>query len=146
MKRTGLPQMPGITVGGCLVEGLPVTQGNHRVSPRGHIYEQNSAELHAWRSRVAWSVRLARMPHYDEPVAVTLEFRLPRPKRPRFSSRPATRPDIDKLTRPILDALTAAQILTDDALVVTVIASKHYSDAQHPVGVVIGVVPIGDAA
>lgn len=131
--------------GSVQVMGLPVVQGNHRVSRLGRIYEANSAELHAWRSQIAWAVRAGKMTQHTKPCAVMLDFRLPRPRRPRFD-RPGVRPDIDKLTRPVLDALTLAGILADDSLVVTVVASKHYADDDHPVGVTITVLDVGEAA
>ena len=41
----------------------------------------------------------------DEPVLLVVDFHLPRPARPRFRDDAATKPDLDKLTRAIGDAL-----------------------------------------
>ncbi len=43
-----------------------------------------------------------------------------------------TKPDLDKLERAILDALTKSGVIKDDALVVDLVASKHYADENRP--------------
>ena len=75
-----------------------------------------------------------------------LSFYLPRPKghhgtgknagivkasAPRF---PATKPDIDKLTRSTLDALGEAGVWADDSQVVRLSVSKDYADTRTWVG------------
>jgi len=47
---------------------------------------------------------------------------------------PATRPDIDKLSRAVLDALTGI-VFSDDAQVADLQAHKFFADAERPVGV-----------
>lgn len=76
-------------------------------------------------------------------LAVTLRYFLPSPQG-RYGSgrnagilkesavaRPATRPDVDKMVRHTLDALTGV-IYADDGQVVELLASKHYADDQLP--------------
>ncbi len=71
------------------------------------------------------------------PVAVGIEFRLPRPKSllkrdgtPRDERRaPAVKPDLDKLVRSILDAITDAGVWLDDGQVVSMFTTKVYSSA-----------------
>ncbi len=78
----------------------------------------------------------------DGPVDVTLAFRLPRPKghmlpansrrpepilHPAAPPKPIGKPDLDKLTRAVLDALTGI-VWRDDSQVVRLIVSKHYAD------------------
>ncbi|HXF73588.1 MAG TPA: RusA family crossover junction endodeoxyribonuclease, partial [Actinomycetota bacterium] len=57
---------------------------------------------------------------------VEATFYLRRPKRgaPIY---PVRRPDLDKLTRGLLDALTAASVFGDDAQVVDLIVRKRYA-------------------
>lgn len=108
------------------VAARPAVQGNHRVSPAGHIFEQRSAALRDWREAVRWCAmaEMRRRPPVDGPVMVHLEFRLPAPKR-AVRDLPTTRPDLDKLTRAVLDALTGV-VFVDDSQVTTLWASKDY--------------------
>ena len=61
-----------------------------------------------------------------EGVGVTLRFRLPKPKR-TVRERPTVRPDLDKLVRAVLDALSGV-CFEDDAQVLSLYTSKRYSD------------------
>src|SRR5262245_22213868 len=78
----------------------------------------------------------------DVATSVSIQFWLPRPgsitqkKRPH----PIKKPDLDKLIRAILDALTDASVLGDDAQVVHLVAHKFYGD-DHPTGAQIDVWP-----
>jgi crossover junction endodeoxyribonuclease RusA len=122
----------------CFVDGLPATQGNHRVGRNGKIYEQSSKKLKTWRELVsvaAWGVRKGEDP-FEGPVRVDLGFHLPRPKA-HFNSKGelkadaprvhVVRPDIDKLTRAVLDGVTG-QFFNDDSQVVGLHVEKWWSD------------------
>jgi Holliday junction resolvase RusA-like endonuclease len=68
---------------------------------------------------------------------VTIEFYMPRPK-----SRPTdvfhhVKPDVDKLSRAVLDSLTDAGVIQDDSRVVKLTAMKLYEDAQHRTGCIV---------
>lgn len=63
---------------------------------------------------------------YEGPVQVRATFVLDRPASARKRLWPHTRPDVDKLARMVLDALTSAHVIHDDALVVDLHASKCY--------------------
>ena len=68
------------------------------------------------------------------PVRVSVAFDLPRPK--KFNKRGVpiahlTAPDLDKLLRSVLDALTAV-VWHDDSQVVEVLAQKRYAEVAHP--------------
>jgi Holliday junction resolvase RusA-like endonuclease len=73
---------------------------------------------------------------YDAPVLVSLVFTFTRPKyhfnkhgiRPGAPLFKQTKPDLDKLCRAVLDALTESGVLRDDCLVVSLIASKLYGE------------------
>lgn len=80
------------------------------------------------------------------PVAVRLVFAMPKPARPKFPW-PAVKPDIDKLERAVLDALTDAGVWKDDAQVVDLHTTKAYPGpdiGQHVPGVRITVHRVGD--
>jgi len=122
---------------------------------------ESSKALPAWREAVRhtaasvmgetiWTPPLA--------AAVTVTFTVARPglhyRTGRFAhllkddapAHPVGRPDIDKLCRAVLDALTDAGALTDDARVVSLCAEKAYPggalDALDTPGAVIVVNPL----
>jgi Holliday junction resolvase RusA-like endonuclease len=123
------------------VLGIPVPQGSKRVF-HGRLVDVNDRKLRDWRAMVGGAVE--QLGRFDGPVSVTLNFYLPRPKGhygkkgilPSAPGRPAVRPDVDKLVRACLDAMTGI-VFRDDAQVVTILARKLYATADRPPGVVI---------
>lgn len=143
------------------VRGIPAPQGSKRVVPSGrggrgrafHVIESSTDRVKGWRS----DVRDAAMAAVDNsplaasgplpgPIAVELAFRFPRPKghylpansrRPIAELRvdapvwPASPPDIDKLARSVLDALTQL-VFVDDSQVVDLGIRKRYADGEGP--------------
>lgn len=119
------------------VIGLPAAQGSKRFvglskSGRGILIESSRA-VKPWRTAVEQAVMLAapfggrRDPIlFRGAVSVDVTFTLPRPKSARKGVRPAGRPDLDKLVRSTLDALTAAGVFEDDGRVVSLITQKYY--------------------
>lgn len=110
------------------VEGVPAPQGSHGVSRTGHIYDTNK-KLAPWRKVVtnAATEALAGRKGFDEAVYVLLDFWLPRPKTVK-RVHPTVKPDVDKLTRAVLDSLTKAGVWVDDGLVLTCHSQKRYAD------------------
>jgi crossover junction endodeoxyribonuclease RusA len=120
-----------------VVEGSPVPQGSFRHIGNGRIIAANP-KLNAWRQTIAdqvvekTSVRLI-----DGFCRVDLVFTLPRPKSVPKSrrARPTTKPDLDKLVRAALDAISLpkyVQLLTDDSIVTDLHAAKRYADHTQP--------------
>lgn len=117
------------------VPGLPAPQGSKTAVVRGGravVLEGKGPgrQRHVdWRTAVA-TVARAHAPErpIDGPVAVTIDFRLPRSKSwPKRLGDPAwhtTAPDLDKLARAVLDSLTHAGLIADDARVVRLAANK----------------------
>lgn len=70
----------------------------------------------------------------DAPVFVSLDFYLDRPQYLKPDQhKPYTKtPDLDKLCRAVLDALTIAGVLHDDAQVDALRATKSYADPHLP--------------
>lgn len=108
------------------VEGAPVPQGSKVIARSGvktWLRDVNTTRLKAWRRAV--SLEADRGVEFDAPVVVTLGFVLLRPKRPRWLV-PAVKPDIDKLTRSVLDGLVDGGLLADDSRVVELHVTKRY--------------------
>jgi len=127
------------------VYGLPVPQGSKKVI-RGNVVEMADARLRSWRQDIAVASREAMegASPYIEPVDVRLMFWLPRPQahfgtgrnaeklKPSAPIAPSVHPDLDKLVRAVLDALTGI-VFRDDKQVVSLTASKLYAqDSFHP--------------
>ena len=112
-----------------LVYGTPVPQGSKRHVGRGILVE-SAAGLKDWRHDVTVAARkeMDRRLPLEGPVSVFLTFSLRRPKStPRRILHPVTRPDLDKLARGVLDALTAAGVFGDDSQVVELTCGKQYA-------------------
>lgn len=112
-----------------VVLGKPVPQGskNAAVTKAGtaYMYEQNAAELRRWRRAVRDEAKRHRVAWARQaPVHVSLKFMLAGTKRDPFGWCPVA-PDLDKLTRAVLDGLQSAGMLTDDAAVVALTATKQ---------------------
>ncbi len=125
------------------VPGIPRPQGSKRHVGRGVMVE-SSKYVEDWRhaiTQAAWTYRLER-PTITAPVAVRLDFYLPRPKyhlkpdgtvRDRYAlTRPKAKPDASKLVRAVEDAITDAGLWADDSLVVSLRAEKWYADDTGP--------------
>lgn len=73
---------------------------------------------------------------FSAPVAVGLRFHLPRPKSRKKDQYPTTKPDVDKLARAAIDALSGVAF-KDDNQVVAVQARKVYAEGAAKVEIVI---------
>ena len=112
------------------VPGKPAPQGSKKHVGRGILVE-SSKELGPWRERVALAasnevfVRDMEVIQRPSEVGVMLNFVLPRPaSAPKTKKALASkRPDVDKLARACLDALTGI-IFEDDSQVVSLRAFK----------------------
>lgn len=108
------------------VYGTPKPQGSKRAwvnktTGRAMMVDQAGAPLQDWRVDVqqAALTAMGERPPLDGPIYVTLRFHLARPKsHPKTRQTwPATRPDIDKLARACLDALTHICFVDDGQVV-----------------------------
>lgn len=132
------------------VPGSPAPQGSKKAMPirnraTGQIIKINQVESSAavgpWRERVAIAAHQAMSGRvlFEGALVVSLNFVLPRPKSaPKRSTPKATkRPDLDKLERAVLDALTGV-CFSDDSHVVSLIGSKRIAEIGETAGVHIG--------
>jgi len=109
------------------VYGSPVPQGSMKVI-NGHIIHNKGSELAAWRSAIALSAKKAGARPERNPVAINLVFVQLRPKTVK-RAEPSVAPDLDKLIRAVLDALTAIAYV-DDGQVTEIYARKIYGDTN----------------
>lgn len=113
------------------VIGLPAPQGSKRHVGRGILIE-SSKHVGPWRDSVAWAVaaamRAETWTQIDGPCEIDVAFYLPRPpSAPKKRTEPDRKPDLDKLLRSTLDAITTAGAIADDARVVSLIGRKRYA-------------------
>lgn len=113
------------------VPGVPAPQGSMRgfVAGGRAIVTADNTKTRPWRADVAAHVHSAIGPeivHPDGAVIVGFEFVMPRRKaEPKRVTPPHTRkPDLDKLVRAALDAITGLAF-TDDAQVAKLVAKKR---------------------
>lgn len=113
------------------VLGRPVAQGS--MQPRAtkagkaYMHHSNERELRAWRRDIrdaadGRSITAIR----QAPLAVRMRFQLPTPKRAHDGDPAPVAPDLDKLVRAAFDGLQQSRVLTDDAQIVDLYATKRY--------------------
>ena len=123
------------------VPGVPAPQGSKRHVGNGVLVE-SSKRLRPWRATVTAAIVEAGWAHdpiLAGPVHVAVQFDLPRPAYHYGTGRNAgvlksraplwhdKRGDVDKLSRAVLDALTEAGAIRDDAQVASLSATKQYA-------------------
>lgn len=121
-----------------LVNGLPAPQGSKNVGKHGGIFESSKA-LGPWRDAVRAETQRIIDKEFPGAVRVSLVFRMKRPKghyrtgrnsallRDNAPAYPASKPDVDKLARAVLDGLTEGGAWKDDGQVVYLTAVKKYA-------------------
>lgn len=132
------------------VFGVPQPQGSAKAfMPKGArfpVVTSDNPQLKGWRHLVAAEASRAlaggRGVCLDGPIRVCAEFYLPRPKSLARKHRAhLTRPDVDKLARGVLDALTGV-LWRDDAQVVQLKVTKAYAGVGESPCAVISITPI----
>lgn len=112
------------------VQGHPAPQGSKRHVGNGRMVEQSKA-VAPWRQNVKAAAQAAmgwgQQSPLAGPVAMSVVFALPKPASAPKRKRtwPARRPDLDKLLRSTLDALTGV-VFADDGQVIGLQATKTY--------------------
>ena len=124
------------------VPGKPAPQGSKRHVGRGILIE-SSREVGPWRERIALAAHnamyCAGQPILGCAVDVHLDFVMPRPKStPRETPAAIKRPDVDKLARAALDAITSV-VIADDSQVVGLRATKRLALPDEQPGVEVSV-------
>jgi crossover junction endodeoxyribonuclease RusA len=109
------------------VAGRPVPQGSLKFI-NGHAIHVRANDLAVWRATIANCARHAQVNKALEGVEINVIFHMARPKTVK-RKEPFKRPDIDKLARAVLDALTGVAY-DDDEQVVKLTASKEYAETE----------------
>ncbi len=127
------------------VMGEPVPQGSVRafVTKSGRpIITHSNRNTTEWRQRIARVAQDTRPNKWEMDRAILLDivFLMPRPKSlPKKIIQDVKRPDLDKLVRAVMDALTGI-FYQDDSQVTQLTASKNYTQKDDPPGVVIRII------
>ena len=89
-----------------------------------HIVHNKSAELMNWRSLIAIQARKAGCQPIEGAIEIKLNFIYQKPKTVK-RDLPTKPPDLDKVIRSCLDALSGVAYV-DDGQVVSIVATKRY--------------------
>jgi len=120
------------------IYGPPVAQGSMKgfvVKGRAILTSNNAAKLKPWRQQIAETAVAAGAAPLGGPVQILCHFYVRRPKgRPKKYGLPDKRPDLDKLLRSVLDALTGIAY-HDDGQIVMATVYKGYATDDAPEGV-----------
>lgn len=113
-----------------VVLGVPATKGStvSFMGPQGRIVTKtDSAGLVAWTKAVGWAARMSGivMAERDTPVRLVAEFQFLKPPSAKGRAHHTVKPDIDKTTRALLDALIGIGYV-DDSQVTKVELEKRY--------------------
>lgn len=139
------------TRGTLFVPGKPAPQGSKKAIPirnrsTGQIVKINQVEssnaVGPWRERIALAAHnwMGGQGPLTSAVRVDLAFVLPRPKSTPKTRTPAAtkRPDLDKLARAVLDALTNV-CWDDDSQVIDLRISKRLAGIDEQSGMYISI-------
>lgn len=125
------------------VYGIPEPQGNKTGFVRGNRVvmvegrrPDARARFKSWREGVTAAAREWQAEHkavlLDEPCRLRLVFRMPKPKSAsKQRIWPDTRPDVDKLTRAVMDAITGV-LITNDSRVCELDVRKTFAADAPP--------------
>jgi crossover junction endodeoxyribonuclease RusA len=139
------------------VDGVPQPKGSTKAFAAGWrpgslsrptvIVTSDNTGLKAWAAQVRAAAIVAQVPKQAEgPVTVGLAFRLPRPdylrKKKTIGTQPphVKRPDVDKLCRGVLDAISGVG-WHDDSQVDSIRATKRYAEPLESPGVTVFITP-----
>lgn len=115
-------------------------------APWVQFYGQD--ETKKWEEQVGWhalhqlrSIKLDADEDFTLPIQgcriiAQLRFNFDKPKSyPKSVVHHVRRPDLDNLSKALLDGLVVARVLEDDGFVTDLTQLKRYADAEHPAGV-----------
>ena len=148
--------IPSIEVAGSVallsffVQGVPVAKGRPRFGKDkfGRPRTFTPQETVDWENEVGWKAReqinLAstgsgpslKLP-FEKRVMSELTFYMPKPKSyPKSMVDMTKKPDLDNLSKAVLDALSKARIIKDDNIVTDEVNRKRYAEVEGvPTGV-----------
>jgi Holliday junction resolvase RusA-like endonuclease len=123
---------PAVAPRAFMVPGPPAVKGSTVafLDRRGRVVtKQDTKNGKAWAAAVAWSARQAGIVIIPKGVGVivSVEYALAAPARP-VRGCPCVRPDVDKLARALLDALTGVAYEDDGQVVALTVRKVYESD------------------
>ncbi len=122
-----------------VVFGSPGTKGStvSFMGKHGIVTKADSATLAGWTQAVGWAARAMHLPlvEYGVPVRVSATFQFTRPRGKQTRPLPTVKPDIDKLARALLDALTGVAYVDDNQVVELQVNKSYGEDARTTVHV-----------
>jgi Holliday junction resolvase RusA-like endonuclease len=139
------------------VPGVPISQGSKKLMRTNFgrsVMVESSPQLKPWREAVKYTALRYRAIRSQGAMRVVCTFVFTRPKshygtgknalnlKPSAPASMTTKPDVDKLARAILDALTGT-LYSDDSQVVELKVVKRYAALEEPIGVWIEVENVG---
>jgi len=138
---------PGVPLLDCTVHGTPVQQGS-KTRMRWSVIDDNAERLTPWRTEVTeTALREKILPTpWDGPVGMTVTYWFVRPRshyrtgrfadqlKPTAPKYHARFPDLDKLLRATMDALTNARVWVDDNRVSVTFPVKRWAAPNDPPG------------
>lgn len=150
------------------VLGMPAPKGSNRaiaIGGRGRLVEGGSDEgkrrMKAWARAVYdaafQATRGGRGKFIDAPLTVAIVFRMPRPGghwrkgkhgealKPSAPTLPSVKPDVDKLARSTLDALTGIVWDDDSRIVMLTVAKVYAAPGQEGASIAVRRREVGDA-
>ncbi len=127
------------------VVAAPVAKGSTRAFVQGGraMITSTARNLKGWELLVKEAAARVVPVTTDQAVRLTVEFVLPRPKShpKRRETLHTKKPDLDKLTRAVLDALIGV-VYDDDSQVVALAATKRHAQIAEQPGASIVVVSV----
>lgn len=127
------------------VAGDPVPQGSMKAFVVGGraVLTSDNKKLKAWRKRLCVLIQaqlLGERISRDTAVGVRISFRLLKPKTVKRVF-PTVKPDLDKLVRAVLDAITESGAWADDSQVIELHVRKSYTSTVAGVAVEVFQIP-----
>lgn len=134
------------------VRGTPTPKGRPRFGKDkyGRPRTYTPQDTVDWENQVGWEARAAinrlsgratddgelRLP-FEERVLSELTFYMPKPKSyPKSMVHMTKKPDLDNLSKAVLDALSKAKVIKDDNIVTDEVNRKRYAEVEGvPTGV-----------
>lgn len=110
------------------VKGRPVPQGSLKFI-QGRPIHVRASDLAVWRADISRMAEARGYRPVEGAVKVTADFVFRRPKTASNRIYPHVKPDLDKLIRAVLDALTGVAYV-DDSQVILIQSTKTYGEVE----------------
>jgi Holliday junction resolvase RusA-like endonuclease len=116
-----------VTILRLYVAGTPRPQPRARFV-NGRVVSTVSKAAKALKTRIMWEARIAAVGTIDTACGMRLTFHFPTTKRERWGQPHTCRPDVDNLTKLVMDALVKVGVLKDDSLVSDGLSVKRWAE------------------